>query len=118
MDSSHDSRYVPIDPVHRQELRLVRFDPTITTGMIIQIIVFIGGMAVAYAAYREEQAMQDGRIGHLEAMAATDREAMREAMRDIKTRIDHLETNTQEIKESLAVLRAQHGQTPAEVRKR
>lgn len=85
--------------------RLMRFDPTINTGTIVQTLVFVGSVTLAYGAYREDQTRQDGRITQVEVLAEKDREATRESLREIKGRVDDLQRSNQDIKESLAILR-------------
>lgn len=85
--------------------RLMKFDPTINTGTIIQTLVVVASMAVAYGSYREDQTKQDGRIAQVEVLAEKDRESTREALREIKGRVDDLQKSNQDIKESLAILR-------------
>lgn len=84
---------------------LVKFDPTINTGTIIQTLVVLVSVAVGYGQYREDQTKQDGRIAQVETLAEKDREATREALREIKGRVDDLQKSNQDIKESLAILR-------------
>ncbi|MDA8521969.1 hypothetical protein [Acidovorax sp. NCPPB 4044] len=83
----------------------MKFDPTINTGTIIQTLVVVASMAVAYGSYREDQTKQDGRIAQVEVLAEKDRESTREALREIKGRVDDLQKSNQDIKESLAILR-------------
>ena len=49
--------------------RIMKFDPTVNTGTIIQTLVFVMSVAVAYGAYREDQTRQDGRITQAEYLA-------------------------------------------------
>jgi len=85
--------------------RIMKFDPTINTGTIIQTLVVLASVSVAYGTYREDQTKQDGRIAQVEVLAEKDREATREALREIKGRVDDLQKSNQDIKESLAILR-------------
>ncbi len=83
----------------------MKFDPTINTGTIIQTLVFVISVAVAYGAYREDQTKQDGRIAQVEVLADKDRESTKDALKEIKTQVSDLQKSNQEIKESLAILR-------------
>lgn len=84
---------------------LMKFDPTINTGTIIQTLVFVISVAVAYGAYREDQTKQDGRIAQVEVLADKDRESTKDALKEIKVQVSDLQKSNQEIKESLAILR-------------
>lgn len=84
---------------------LMKFDPTISTGTIIQTLVFVISVAVAYGAYREDQTKQDGRIAQVEVLADKDRESTKDALKEIKVQVSDLQKSNQEIKESLAILR-------------
>ena len=85
--------------------RIMKFDPTINTGTIIQTLVVLASVSVAYGQYREDQTKQDARIAQVEVLAEKDREATREALREIKGRVDDLQRGNQDIKEGLAILR-------------
>lgn len=83
----------------------MKFDPTVSTGTIIQTALLVASIAVSYGKYTEDQTRQDGRIAQVEVLAATEREATKEALREIKGQMGDLQRSNQEIKESLAVLR-------------
>ena len=85
--------------------RIMKFDPTVNTGTIIQTLVFVMSVAVAYGAYREDQTRQDGRITQVEVLADKDRDATKESLKELKSQVSDLQKSTQEIKESLAILR-------------
>lgn len=89
----------------QQPGRFMKFDPTVSTGTIIQTLVFIVGVATAYGGYREDQVKQDGRIAQVEVLADKDRESTKDALKEIKTQVSDLQKSNQEIKESLAILR-------------
>ncbi|WP_313075890.1 hypothetical protein [Melaminivora sp.] len=85
--------------------RIMKFDPTVNSGTIIQTLVFVISIAVAYGAYREDQTRQDGRITQVEVLADKDRDATKESLKELKGQVSDLQKSTQEIKESLAILR-------------
>ncbi|WP_046060012.1 hypothetical protein [Paracidovorax citrulli] len=84
---------------------LVKFDPTINTGTIIQTLVFVGSVAVAYGAYREDQTRQDGRIAQIESTAAQERETTRAYLAEIKAEQRDQAKTLGDLKEGVAILR-------------
>ncbi|KQR55628.1 hypothetical protein [Acidovorax sp. Leaf160] len=92
-------------PTPKEPGRFMKFDPTVSTGTIIQTLVFIIGVATAYGGYREDQVKQDGRIAMVEALADKDRDSTRESLKKIEGQVADLAKSNQDIKESLAILR-------------
>lgn len=85
--------------------RIMKFDPTINTGTIIQTLVFVGSVAVAYGAYREDQTRQDGRIAQIESTAAQERETTRAYLAEIKAEQRDQAKTLGDLKEGVAILR-------------
>lgn len=85
--------------------RLMKFDPTINTGTIIQTLVFVGSVALAYGAYREDQTRQDGRISQIEAAAAQERDTTRAYLAEIKAEQKDQAKMLGDLKEGVAILR-------------
>jgi hypothetical protein len=71
-------------PLEGQQRKYVKFDPTLNTGHVLQIAVWLVGGALAYGALKTDLVQQKA---------------------EIKQSVQELQNSTQEIKESLAVLR-------------
>ncbi|AVS75263.1 hypothetical protein [Paracidovorax cattleyae] len=84
----------------------LKFDATISTGTIFQLLAFIGSVILAYGSFCEERVRQDSRIAQAEAMAGRDRESVREAIREVRERVDTLERSHQNARESLVTLQS------------
>jgi hypothetical protein len=101
------SRSMPLDsePVPLEGRRLMKFDPTINTGTIVQIAVVVASAFAIYTGIRTDQVETKAAVKAVETLAATDRTQTKDALSDLKSDIKELQKSTSEIKESLAILR-------------
>lgn len=111
--TARNSRSAPLDSASMplEGKRLMKFDPTINTGTIAQIVVVAASAFSIYTAMRTEQAETKANVRQVEAQAITDRTQTKEALADLKTDIKELQKSTSEIKESLAILRGRAADT-------
>ncbi|AVS89371.1 hypothetical protein C8238_14950 [Paracidovorax avenae] len=93
--------------------KLLKFDAMISMGTICQLLALIGSVTLAYGSFSEERVRQDSRIAQAEVVAARERESAREAIREVKARMDTLERSHQNARESLAALQSCAGTSPA-----
>jgi len=91
--------------------RLMKFDPTINTGTIAQIVVVVASAFSIYTAVRTEQVETKANVKAVEAQAVVDRSQTKDALVDLKADIKELQKSTSEIKESLAILRGRTADT-------
>lgn len=91
--------------------RLMRFDPTINTGTIVQILVVASSALALYNGIRTEQVQTKADVEAVKAAAATDREQTKAALAELKADLKELRGATGEIKESLAILRGRTADT-------
>ena len=101
------------DTLRKKKGRYMKFDPTVSTGTLLQIAVILGAATAIYTGIVKDLALQKAEIDNVKVVAAQDRASVKESLIDLKTDIKELQKSTNDIKESLAVLR---GRT-AEVRK-
>lgn len=97
-------------PIPRRTL--MKFDPTINSGTIIQIGVFIVAIAVAFTTVQGELRLQQSTI---EANKVTATEAARNqdtATKELKGDLRELQRSVNEIKESVAILRGRAAEVP------
>ena len=103
------SRPMPLDsgpmPLEGQQRKYVKFDPTLNTGHVLQIAVWLVGGALAYGALKTDLVQQKADVEQVKAVALVERVQTTQALAEIKASVKELQTSTQEIKESLAVLR-------------
>lgn len=92
--------------------RYMRFNPEITMGNIIQMVILLVSLGIAYGTYREEQSKQDGRISQVEVTALRDRLDTQAALGKVESRLEKQGDQLQDIKESLAILRGRAAEGP------
>ncbi|MBT2299289.1 hypothetical protein J7E70_02320 [Variovorax paradoxus] len=83
----------------------MRFDPTINTGTIAQIVVILASAIAIYTSMREDQVKTKADLETVKATAITERSQTKEALADLKADVKELQKSTNEVKESLAILR-------------
>lgn len=85
--------------------RYVKFDPTLNTGHLVQIIVLVVGGFAAYGAVKSEQAENKAGLEQVKAVALVERTQTTQTLAEIKSSVSKLQESNQDIKESLAILR-------------
>ena len=85
--------------------RLMKFDPTINTGTIIQIgtIIVMGATTVAF--FQGELKTQKVELEAVKLAAERDNKRNEEALREIKVDVRELQKSINDIKEGVAILR-------------
>lgn len=95
-----DSNRMGLDPMKRarrdadQRHRFFRFDPTVSSGTLLQLLVLALGAGGAYATYRSDQTQTRADIDQIKMVAERDRN-------DLKTAVDVFRTDMREVKGSL-----------------
>ncbi len=87
--------------------RFFRFDPTVSTGTLIQLGTIMAGFAIAYGTYREDRANTVAAIELVKITAARDREDVRAAVTDFRNDMKDMKADLRNVDQSLAVLKAQ-----------
>lgn len=98
--------------------RFWRFDPTVSTGTLIQVTSLMVAFAVAYGTYREDQAKTraeieavrvgaEVKIDALKTNAERDRSDSRGAVNEIRSDVKDVKAEVSQISKTLAVLEAQ-----------
>jgi hypothetical protein len=97
-----DSEPIPLDGPPK---RYVRFEPTLNTGHVLQIVVLVVGGFSAYGALKNDQFQQRADLEQVKAVALIERAQTTQALIEIKASVKELQVSTQDVKESLAILR-------------
>nr|WP_296020814.1 hypothetical protein [uncultured Acidovorax sp.] len=85
--------------------KFMKFDPTINSGTILQIVVVAASAFGIYSGMRVDQAATKVKVEAIEAAANADRQQTKETLADLRSDLKELQKSTQDIKESLAILR-------------
>lgn len=92
----------------QQAKRLVKFDPTVNSGTIIQIAVIVVTAVMAFSTVKTELATQRVEIEANKATATRDNSQTAEALKELKADVKELQKSTNDVKESLAILRGRN----------
>ncbi len=84
-----------------------RFDPTVSTGTLLQIAAIVIGASTAYGAYREDRAQMRADIEQVKLSASRDRDEVKASFDGLRLDVKELTAETRNVSESLAVLKAQ-----------
>lgn len=87
--------------------KLFRFDPTVSSGTLIQVLALVGTLGVAYATYQSDRTQMKADISAVRVENDIYRTSMRESLDEIRKDIRATKDNIVEIKTSVAVLKAQ-----------
>ena len=94
--------------------RFIRFDPTVSSGTLIQIGSIVILAATAYASYREDRTkfqaeLDAGKVSieSVKANAERDRSDSRSAVNEIRSDVKDVKADVSQINKTLAVLEAQ-----------
>ncbi len=94
--------------------RFLRFDPTVSSGTLIQIGSIVVMAAVAYGTYREDQTKVKADIDAVKVSAERDRADSRGAVNEIRSDVKDVKADVSQINKTLAVLEAQGRITAAQ----
>ena len=87
--------------------RFLRFDPTVSSGTLIQIASILIGFGIAYGTYREDQTKTKAEIDAVKVSAERDRIDSRSAVNEIRGDMKDVKSDISQINKTMAVLEAQ-----------
>ncbi len=105
-----DTDHAPLDGLKRAtdtRHKWLRFDPTVSSGTLLQIGSIVIAVAVGYATYREDRAVTLAKITELEKDAVKDREVQKASFESFRSDVKELKTKMDGVSENVAVLKAQ-----------
>lgn len=105
-----DTDRVPLDGLKRdgeRRHRFWRFDPTVSSGTLLQLLAGAIALGAAYATYREDRATTAAEIALVKITAVRDREEMVRALASISGDMKELKTKLDGVGENVAVLKGQ-----------
>ncbi len=90
----------------RQHRKLLRFDPTISSGMIMQLVTLLILFGSAWATYSSDRATTNLRLDRLEKQAESEKGEAREAIQDLRSQMQRVAETVSSVDRNLAVLQA------------
>lgn len=105
-----DTDRAPLENFRRekdQRARFWRFDPTVSTGTLLQLGAIAVAVSVAYGTYREDRTQMKADIDAVKASDVRTREEMRAAFESLRSDLKELKGNVSSMSENVAVLKSQ-----------
>lgn len=105
-----DTDRMPLEGLKRSgdtRHRWFRFDPTVSSGTLLQLAGIAVAVSIAYATYREDRATILLRFTQLEADVTRDRKLQETSFESFRGDVKELKTKMDTMSENIAVLKAQ-----------
>lgn len=105
-----DTDRMPLEGLRREKdhrARFWRFDPTVSTGTLLQLVAIATAVTVAYGTYREDRMQMRNDIDTVKLTATRDREEVRAAVEAFRSDMKELKASVSSMSENVAVLKSQ-----------
>jgi len=99
------SRPAPLETQSPEGKKIVRFDPTFSTGTIATIITILSSAGGIYTGMKTDMVQQKAEVDSVKAVAVIERAQTQAALVELKESTKELQKSMNEIKQDLAVLR-------------
>lgn len=111
-DDDMDSERMPLDGLKRsrdseRRSRFFRFDPTVSSGTILQILVLSVGAIIAYGTYQADKTQTHADIDQLRVTQTRDREEFQSTVKSFRTDIKDLKSDVKDVNNVVVGLKAQ-----------
>jgi hypothetical protein len=103
---SEETENIPASGDRRQHRKLIRFDPTISTGAIAQIVVLLLGLGSAWATYQADRATWRLEIDQIKASATIEKAAAKEAITELKADVREVQKTMNSVDKALVGIQA------------
>jgi hypothetical protein len=101
----------------RQHRKLFRFDPTISTGTILEIAVIVGGLFAAWGTYQADRTAWRMEIEQIKSSAIIEKAAGKESIKEIKDDLKDVQKTMTSIDKTLATMQAERAAANAKGQK-
>jgi hypothetical protein len=91
----------------RQHRRLLRFDPTVSSGTLMQLVALVVGFGSAYATYQSDRATQRLEIEQIKASVAAEKAAAKESIVDLRLDVRKVQETITSVDKTLTGIQAQ-----------
>lgn len=86
--------------------QLFRFDPTVSTGTVLQILTIVVATAGAWATYQADRATTKLELDNVKSSAVSEKAATKEALAEIKADVKQVQATLNQLATTLAVIEA------------
>lgn len=102
--SDTETEPIPLTGDRRRHRKLVRFDPTVTTGILMQILVLAIGGVSAFSAYVADRATQRQEVQQIKDGIAADKIVAKEALNGLQVDVKEIQRTLNQLTSTLAVI--------------
>lgn len=102
-----DSEPMPISGDRREHRKLMRFDPTVSSGTLLQLAALLIGFASAYATYQSDRATQRLEIEQIKATVASEKLTAKEAIIDLRLDVRKVQETITSVDKTLTGIQAE-----------
>jgi ferredoxin-NADP reductase len=106
MGDDLDSETMPLRGDRRPHRKFLRFDPTVSSGTLLQLVAFAGIGIGGLMAYSADKAEQKRDITQVQVTQAADRAATKESIGELKTDVREMQRTLVDVNLSLTGLKA------------
>lgn len=104
--SDIETEPMPLSGDRRQHRKLLRFDPTVSSGTVMQLVVLVGGFASAYATYQSDRATLRLEIEQIKASALIDKQLAKESLFELKADVRKVQETITSVDKTLTGIQA------------
>ena len=90
----------------RQHRRLMRFDPTVSSGTLLQIVALVGAFGSAWATYQSDRATLRLEIEQIKASALAEKVIAKEAITELKADVRKVQDTVTSMDKTLTIIQA------------
>lgn len=89
----------------------MKFEPTITTGTIVSIVLALCGGIGIWTSFNAQQAVQQQRLATVEAQLTVDAQRTKESIAEVKVDMREIKQKLDNLTEGMALLRGRASET-------
>lgn len=104
--SEQESEPMPLGE-RRQHRKLVRFDPTVSSGTLLQLFALVAAFGSAYATYQSDRATLRLEIEQIKASAVGEKQLAREAVTELRQDVRKVQETITSVDKTLAGIQAE-----------
>jgi uncharacterized protein HemX len=101
---NQDSRPGDLASLYPHKRTVFRFDPTVSSGTLIQIAVLLGGGIITYGTYQADRATSHLEVEQIKAAAADEKAATRLSLTELRSDVKDSQKTLTQISQTLAVI--------------
>lgn len=105
--SDIETEPMPMGVDRRQHRKLLRFDPTVSSGTVMQLIVLMAGFGSAYATYQSDRATLRLEIEQIKGQALVEKSLAKESISELKADVRKVQETITSVDKTLTGIQAQ-----------